>query len=98
VHPVGFRHWRAKLRGAQTEFSIRLGAGGHEIHIEKQSLEGAEYHTLAYDTRAVAILRVPAGELGKAFFQRGDVIELDSVLDSHARAERTQWNGSFTLE
>jgi hypothetical protein len=41
---------------------------------------------------------VKASELGKESFEQGDVIELDVVLDSHARADRTNWRGRFTLD
>ena len=91
-------HWRVKLSGADAEYAIRLGTGGHDTLIEKNSLEGADYQTLAHDTRAVAVLRVPASELGQEFFERGDVIELNSILESHARAERIDWQGKFTLD
>lgn len=91
-------HWRITLQGANQEFAVRLGVGSPAMRMERQSLHSAGFQTLAYHTRAIAVLRVPASALDKKSFKPGDVIELVSTLDSQARAERTNWNGSFTLK
>jgi hypothetical protein len=91
-------HWQVKLKGARAKYSFRLGHGGYGTHSTVQEIDEATFHSLAYDTRAVAALRVKASELGKESFEQGDVIELDVVLDSHARADRTNWRGRFTLD
>ena len=89
--------WRIAVGTAAPEFTIRMGAGGHELAVANGAVAGAGYQTLAYETRAVALLRVPARLLGKASLRSGDDVELDVSLDSHARAERTRWKGRFSL-
>jgi hypothetical protein len=49
------------------------------------------------NTRNVAALELPAQLLGRTRFRPGDSIQLSSTFFSHARADRVDWQGTFTL-
>jgi hypothetical protein len=49
------------------------------------------------NTRNVAAMELPAKLFGKTRLQAGDNIELASTFFTHARADRMDWKGAFTL-
>lgn len=97
VPEVDRMRWRVKVNGAGPEVDVRVGTGRHGVHAGQHRLDEADVRTLAHDNRAVAAIRIPAGALGKASLAAGDVVELESILDAHARADRVTWSGRFRL-
>ncbi len=49
------------------------------------------------NTRNVVALKLPAKVFGKAPFKSGDTIRLASSFFTHARGDRVDWQGTFTL-
>jgi len=74
----------------------RLGPGGparcDEPAVQLVNIVG-EYQ----NTRNIAAMKLPASLFGKRQFKPGDEIELTSTFFTHARAERVEWKGKFTL-
>ena len=97
VPEIDRMRWRVNVNGAEPRVDIRLGNALPGVHIEQGSLENAEYRTLAHDTRAVAVVHIPAAALGRADLKPGDTIWIDSILDAQARAGRVTWSGRFRL-
>jgi hypothetical protein len=42
-------------------------------------------------------MKLPASLFGKKQFKLGDEIDLASTFFTHARADRIEWKGKFTL-
>lgn len=98
VPDVDRMEWQLKLGGSPDKVAVRLGTAGHEVRIESGTIGGLEFKTLAYETRAIAVMRVPARKLGKAALASGDIIEIESSLESQGRAEHMGWKGQFSLK
>lgn len=97
VPEVDRMRWRVKVKGAGPEIDLRVGTGRHGVYTGQHQVDEAEVRTLAHDARAIAAIHIPAGALGKTGLGAGDVVELESVLDAHARADRVTWSGRFRL-
>jgi hypothetical protein len=97
VPEIDRMRWRLKFDGMEPGIDFRIGTALHGVHIEQQALENFEYWTLAHNTRAIAVVRISASELGKATLNPGDIIRMESILDAHARADRVMWSGNFRL-
>jgi hypothetical protein len=88
--------WGVTLAGSHKAINVRLGPGGPPICNES----GVRVVNLAgvyMNTRNIAAIELPAKLFGKPKFKPGDVIEFDSTYFTHARADRVEWKGRFTL-
>jgi hypothetical protein len=87
--------WSVRI-GDSEAIAARVGAGKPpsvgDAAIRVESASGV-YH----DVRCINVMEVPAARLGKARFQAGDRIQLDSSFKTHARAHHIEWNGTLTL-
>jgi hypothetical protein len=80
----------------KTTIHARLGPGGpakcDEPAVQLVNIAG-EYQ----NTRNIAAMKLPVSLFGKKQFKSGDEIELASTFFTHARADRVEWKGTFTL-
>ena len=94
VPEVDRAEWNIRLLG-RDQLSIRVGAGKEPVAndaVRVKSLSGT-YHTV----RCITALELPAERLGSERLKAGDRIELESSFITHARANRIDWKGTFTL-
>jgi hypothetical protein len=87
--------WVVEASGSAS-VRARLGAGREPIvsdpQVRVQNLSG-----LNLNVRNVAIMELSAPRLGRERFQAGDTLEFSSTLQTHGRAYRVEWRGTFTL-
>ena len=88
--------WIVSLGREGKAVRARLGPGGpakcDETSVRLVNIAG-EY----MNTRNIAAMRLPASLFGKDHLKRGDEIELASTFVTHARGDRVEWKGKFTL-
>ena len=77
--------------------SASIGAGRKPIvsdpAVRVENLSGVDLNV-----RNIAILELPARKLGQPRLRRGDTIQLKSLLQTHGKAYKVEWEGSFTLK
>jgi hypothetical protein len=77
--------------------SARIGAGRKPIvsdpAVRVENLSGVDLNV-----RNIAILELPTRKLGQPRLRRGDTIQLKSFLQTHGKAYKVEWEGSFTLK
>jgi hypothetical protein len=84
------------IETSKANIQARIGAGreplinDQSIHIENQSGLNLNVHN-------IAIIEIPAARFAKKKFSRGDKINLNTSLITHARAARYDWRGKLTL-
>jgi hypothetical protein len=87
--------WTIRPRDA-APITIRTGAGKDPLvsdpALRIQSLSGL-YHNI----RCITAIALPARSFGKTALKPGDQITFDSTYTTHARADRIEWKGTFTL-
>jgi hypothetical protein len=84
------------VASGQKTIRARLGLGGparcDEPDVQLANIAG-EYQ----NTRNIAAMKLPASLFGRKQFKPGDEIEFTSTFLTHARADRVEWKGKFTL-
>jgi hypothetical protein len=96
VPAVDHAEWTVSLGETNKPIHVRLGPGGPPVCDEPAARianESGDY----MNTRNIAAMELPAALFGKTAFKRGDTIEFDSTYFTHARADRVEWKGQFTL-
>jgi hypothetical protein len=87
--------WSVRV-GEKEPVTVRVGAGKQPIAsdaaVRVKSRSGT-YHQV----RCITVMELPAERLGKSRLEPGDRIELESSFTTHARADRIDWKGTFTL-
>nr|HVY69754.1 hypothetical protein [Verrucomicrobiae bacterium] len=87
--------WTIQIDG-QPPLHARIGAGREPILSDNRArLENLSGQNLS--VRNVAALELPAETLGRKVLRAGDTIELSVTLLTHARANRIEWKGKFSL-
>jgi hypothetical protein len=88
--------WIVSPGGNGKAIHARLGPGGparcDEPAVRLVNIAG-EY----LKTRNIAAMQLPASLFGRKQLKRGDEIELASTFFTHARGDRVEWKGKFTL-
>ena len=77
--------------------SARIGAGRKPI-VSDPAVRVENLSGVNLNIRNIAILELPARQLAQPRLQRGDTIQLKSSLQTHGKAYRVEWEGSFTLK
>jgi hypothetical protein len=87
--------WTIQWNGGEP-VTIRLGAGNKPVPsgptLRIESLSG-----LYHNVRCITAVEFPASHFGKARWQPGDRITLESTFTTHGRADRMEWRGTFVL-
>jgi hypothetical protein len=96
IPEVDRAQWIVSPARSSEPIHIRLGPGGPATCDEPRAhivnLSGAYMNT-----RNIAAIELPAKLFGKNQFKAGDKVEFGSEFFSHARADRVEWKGKFTL-
>jgi hypothetical protein len=88
--------WIVTIGETNKSIHVRLGPGGPPICDEpglRVANESGEY----MNTRNIAAMELPAALFSETTFKAGDTIEFKSTYFTHARADRVEWSGRFTL-
>ena len=96
VPEVDRAEWNIFLGPTRQPIRARIGAKRKPV-VDNGAVRIQSVSGINLDTRNVAAMELPASLFGKTEFKKGDTIELDSVLLTHARADRVEWKGQFTL-
>jgi hypothetical protein len=79
-----------------SKIEARIGAGREPL-INDESIRIENQSGLNLNVHNIAIIEIPAAHFAKQKFSRGDKIDLNTTLVTHARAYRYEWRGTFTL-
>jgi hypothetical protein len=86
--------WRVEIEGLEEPVAIRIGAGREPAGVP-EGMRAVSLSGEKVNVRVVAALHVPAARFGRDRLAVGDSIRLSSALTAHARAQRTEWKGTF---
>jgi hypothetical protein len=75
---------------------VRAGAG-KDPTVSVPNLRARSLSGLYHNVRCITAIELPAHYFGKSALKPGDQIPFDSTYTSHARADRIEWKGTFTL-
>jgi hypothetical protein len=96
VIPVEDRaQWIVSLTGNKNPIHLRLGPGAATCN--EPTVQFANLAGVYMNTRNIAAMELPAKLFGKTEFKTSDTIEFRSTFFTHARADRVEWKGKFTL-
>ncbi|RIK88944.1 MAG: hypothetical protein DCC67_00215 [Planctomycetota bacterium] len=87
--------WRLKLDDRCTA-TIRLGSGQPPA-ADLPGLRVESYSGVDNIPRLIAVVEIPAAQMGRAELRPGDAVALDGELVTHGRAYRYHWHGVYTL-
>jgi len=96
VPEIDRAEWIIDLGAATQPIRVRLGPFAAPVCTEP-SARIVNLSGIYMNTRNIAALELPAKLFGKARFKSGDTIELATTFFTHARADRVDWKGIFTL-
>lgn len=88
--------WLVSPAARKEPIHIRLGPGGPAT-CDAPAVRIANLSGAYMNTRNIAAVELPAKFFGKADLKPGDTIEFGSTFFTHARADRVEWKGKFTL-
>ena len=88
--------WTLRVGGGEP-VSARIGAGRKPI-VSDPAIRLKNLSGVNLNVRNIAILELPASKMGRSRLRRGDTIALKSVLETHGKAYRVEWEGSFRLK
>ena len=87
--------WIVSVTGNKYPIHMRLGPGAATC--DESAVHFANLAGVYMNTRNIAAMELPAKLFGKTEFKAGDTIEFGSTFFTHARADRVEWKGKFTL-
>ncbi len=77
--------------------TARIGAGLKPI-VSDPAVRVENLSGVNLNVRNIAILEIPARKVGRSRLYPGDTIQLKSSLQTHGKAYRVEWEGSFRLK
>ncbi len=87
--------WIISAGGKHQPIHLRLGPGDSKC--DEPALRFVNLSGVYMNTRNIAAVELPAKLFGKDQFKPGDTVEFNSTFFTHARADRVEWKGKFTL-
>jgi hypothetical protein len=88
--------WIVSIRGSAKPIRGRIGAGLEPI-VDEPAVRVTNLSGVNGNLRNIAGMELPAKLFGKDRFKAGDAIEFASILFTHCRAYRVEWQGRFAL-
>ncbi len=87
--------WIVSAAENKNPIQLRLGPG--DAICDEPTVHFANLAGVYMNTRNIAAMELPAKLFGKTQFKAGDTVEFGSTFFTHARADRVEWKGKFTL-